>query len=196
MSDKTNKLVEEYKAEYRRTTGEEATVTVTRGWVKIGWDNHRVKELPTFIARLKARPTFNTDSPKTNIMGDPVTPAEITMKSEGEWLVLTRKGKFLGYIARNGWSGKTAFCNYKIGVPVLGSFTDTLSVDEMRDIVHRCNEFFGMGGQMGTGKADLADAITERLDHSLQRAGIVWPCHETAAMIRQAINDYKLGKKV
>jgi hypothetical protein len=73
MSDKTNKLVEEYKAEYKRTTGQEAEVSVKRGWVKIGWDNHRVKELPTFIARLKARPTFNTDSPTTNILGEHVT---------------------------------------------------------------------------------------------------------------------------
>lgn len=186
-------LIAEYKTEYRRTSGADIEVTYKGPWLYIGQSTYKRNELPTFIARLKARPTFNPPAPTTNIMGDTVIPEKLEMKPEGSWLVITRGSKFMGYIARNGWSGKTAFCQYPIGIPVLGQFLGTLSVEEMREIVHECNQFFGMGGSNASGKSDLSDAIVDEIDGALQRAGVVWPRHETSAMIRRAINNFKLG---
>lgn len=194
MKDKISleTLVGVYKAEYLRTTGHEANVEMHRSpfWVYINGEATRKFRLPGLIEVLKGRP-----SAKQNLMGETVAPQPLTFKGEGiDWLCMFRGKSFVGYVARNGWNGKTALINYAEKTPVLMGFNGNLSIPEMRELVKACNDFFGMGGYMGTGVGDMADAITARLDASLQRAGIVWPTHETAAMIRKAMNDYQLGE--
>lgn len=47
------------------------------------------------------------------------------------------------------------------------------------------------GGYNETGKSDLADEIAKELDKALQRVGIVWPLHQTAAIIRRVTKKNK-----
>lgn len=46
------------------------------------------------------------------------------------------------------------------------------------------------GGYLATRKIDLADKIAREMDRNLQRAGVVWPIHETAEMIRRVIKKH------
>jgi hypothetical protein len=185
-------LVGVYKAEYLRTNGKEADVQPHKSphWVYINGEATRKFRLPGLIEVLKGRPDA-----KKNLLGESVTPEKLTFKGEGvDWLCLFRGKKFVGYVARNGWNGKTALINYDKNVPVLmGTTGENLSVQEMRELVHECNKFFGYGGRF-SGFPDVYGAMAHAIDGALQRAGIVWPCHETAAMLRKAANDFYLGE--
>ncbi len=143
-----DEIVAEYKKEYTRTTGKTVEVLVKGAWVYITGTSgiaHKYKraELPEMIGNLKSRPTFGTDGPTTNTFGEQVTLPAINTSKEGDWLVVRRGKTFLGYFARNGWSGKTAFCGYKIGEPVIGQLDTPLSLAEMKLIVKDVEKYFG-----------------------------------------------------
>lgn len=65
-----NALLAEYRKEYKRVNGRDIEITCLKGWVTFqyntgGSSKYRLTEVPTFIARLKARPDFQS-TPQTS----------------------------------------------------------------------------------------------------------------------------------
>lgn len=76
-------IIAEYKAEYLRVNGKEVEIDNTKSkfFIYIGTSSYRRWELPVFIERLKARPSFVAPHvpPATNILGEQVEPKKLTM---------------------------------------------------------------------------------------------------------------------
>ncbi len=75
-----------------------------------------------------------------NMLGDECKPRRLTIRPEGDVLTLLRNNRFVGYVARNGWNGKSRSIDYALGVPVLRLSTgsEEFSLSEMKRIMAAC----------------------------------------------------------
>lgn len=71
-----------------------------------------------------------------NLMGDERAPQPLTMKWEDPHITLYREGKFAGMVSPNGWTGKGAYIDWKIGEPVVTNLPSSMSLAEMQQVIN------------------------------------------------------------
>lgn len=79
---------------------------------------------------------------KKNMFGDMVAAQPLTTKNEGPWLSLFRGDQIVGYVAKNGWTGKSSFINFEADEPVVTIFqsNNQISLNEMKTIIKAWEE--------------------------------------------------------
>jgi len=70
-----------------------------------------------------------------NMFGEEKSPEKLSFKMVGRVMEVTRGDKFAGYVAKNGWTGKSMFINFKRDEPVLHCFMDELSFTDLKELM-------------------------------------------------------------